>query len=103
MHDETDAALPGATITLRRLESNTERAVLAGADGGYTAINLEPGTYTIRVALPGFATRTSNNVNLDPRQQLRLDIDLSPASVNQTIQVDASDAGTIRIPPGESD
>ena len=95
IHDGTDAAVPGAAITLHRDESNTDRRVTAGADGSYTALNLEAGTYSVRVEREGFAPRSSTHIHLDPRQQLRLDVDLSPAAVTQTVQVDASDAGTI--------
>lgn len=95
VHDGSDATVPGATITLHRTESNTDRSVVAGADGSYTALNLEAGTYSVRVEREGFAPKTSTNIHLDSRQQLRLDVDLSVATVNQTVQVDASDAGTI--------
>ncbi len=95
VHDKTDAALVGARITLHRNESNTERTTTSGPDGSYTALNLEAGTYNIDVDLAGFATRTSTNVPLAARQQLRLDLTLSAATVTDTVQVDASDAGTI--------
>ncbi len=95
IHDGTDATVPGATITLHREESNTDRRVTAGDDGSYTALNLEAGTYSVRVERAGFAPKTSTHLHLDSRQQLRLDVDLSVESVTQTVQVDASDAGTI--------
>ena len=95
IYDGTDATVAGAVITLHREQSNTDRRVTAGADGNYTALNLEPGTYSVRVEREGFAPKTSTHLQLDPRQQLRLDVDLSLAAVNQTVQVDASDAGTI--------
>ena len=34
-------------------------------------------------------------MSLDARQQLRLDLTLQPSTVNETVQVDAADAGTI--------
>ena len=95
IHDGTDATVAGATITLHREESNTDRRVTAGADGSYTALNLEAGTYSVRVEREGFAAKTSTDLHLDARQQLRLDVDLSVEAVSQTVQVDASDAGTI--------
>ena len=95
VRDATGALLPGARITFHRVESNTDRNLTSAADGGYTAINLEPGSYTITAVLAGFATETETNVLLNPRQQLRLDLALSPATRTDVVEVDASDAGTI--------
>ena len=95
VHDGTDAAISGAKITLHRNESNTDRVVTSAGDGGYTALNLDPGTYNVQVVLAGFGTKTSTNVPLAARQQLRLDLALTPATVIEAVQVDASDAGTI--------
>ncbi len=95
IRDSTDAALPDARITLHRQESNSDRTVIATPDGSYTALNLDPGTYNIQIALPGFATRSNNGVQLAARQQLRVDVVLAPAAVTQDVQVDASEVGTI--------
>lgn len=95
VHDASGAEIAGAKITLHREETNTERYVTSTADGSYTALNLDPGTYTVSVAVEGFATKTSTNVQLNARQQLRLDVGLEPEGVSQTVQVDASDTGTI--------
>ena len=95
VQDPTHAAIPNARITLHRTESSTDRTVTASPDGTYNALNLEAGTYTITTVVPGFNTSVENAVSLDARQQLRLDLVLSPASVEQTVNVDASEAGTI--------
>ena len=95
VRDSTDAAIPGVTITLHRIESNTDRTATSSADGSYTALNLDPGTYNLRFALPGFATQDNTGVHLDARQQLQLDRTLSPAAVAQTVEVDASNVGAI--------
>ena len=67
IQDGTEATVPGAAITLHREQSNTDRRVTAGADGSYTALNLEPGTYSVRVEREGFAPKTSTHLQLDPR------------------------------------
>ncbi|WP_263381588.1 TonB-dependent receptor [Granulicella arctica] len=95
VHDTTDADVPGTKIILHRTESNTDRTITSGSDGSYTALNLEPGTYSIQYLLPGFASKTEVGVHLTARQQLTLNVTLSPASVSATVQVDASSSGTI--------
>lgn len=94
VHDATDAFISGANVTLHRVEDNTDRGVVSGADGSYTALNLEAGSYEVKVVVPGFGITTNTGIQLGPRQQLRLDVTLNPA-VNESIRVDASDTGTI--------
>ena len=95
VHDVTQAAVPDATVTLRRSQTNTQTTVTSGSDGSYSALNLEPGTYDVTFTRAGFQTRTSTGITLTARQQLRLDVALGAATVEQTVQVDASNAGAI--------
>lgn len=94
VHDPQGALVPNATLTLHREQSNTERTVTTGADGEYNALNLEPGTYTLRVQSPGFAPASATGLNLDVRQQLQYDVQLSIAG-QESVTVNASEAGTI--------
>jgi len=93
--DSTGAAVPRVTVTLHRVETGTDRTVTTDDSGNYTAVNLDAGTYEVRAAAPGFAASVSKGVTLTARQQLRYDVTLNPASAQQTVNVDASDAGVI--------
>ncbi len=95
VEDSTHAVVPNAHILLHRTESNTDLSFTSDSSGAYTALNLDPGTYEVTTSLPGFATIVNRGIHLDPRQHLLLDLALSAASVNETVQVDASTAGTI--------
>ncbi len=95
VQDPTHAALPNARILLHRSESNTDLAVTSTADGSFTALNLDPGTYVVTASAPGFSTSVETGVHLDARQQLRLDLALTPAATSETVTVNATDAGTI--------
>ncbi len=94
VHDPQGALVPNATLTLHREQSNTDRTVVTGPDGEYTALNLEPGTYTLRVQSSGFAPASANGLNLDVRQRLQYDVQLSIAG-QESVTVNASEAGTI--------
>lgn len=94
VRDATGAAIPGATVTLHRVETNTDRAVTSDANGDYTALNLDAGTYVISGEARGFSKQSAGGVVLTARQQLRLDLELSAGST-AVVQVNASDAGTI--------
>ena len=63
IHDASGAGIAGAKIMLHREETNTERSISSAPDGSYTALNLDPGTYTVSVAHEGFATKTSTHLS----------------------------------------
>ncbi len=94
VHDPQGALVSNATVTLHRQQSNTDRTARTGQDGQYTALNLDPGTYSVETRAAGFATATAQNLSLDARQQLHFDIQLSIAG-KESITVNATDAGTI--------
>lgn len=87
--DSSGAAVPGATISLSNLSVNQGRIVRTDADGRFHAEELPPGTYGLRVDLPGFAPYRRANIELDLGQTIRLDITLSPASSSSEIVVKA--------------
>ena len=68
VRDPQGALVPNASITLHREQSNTDRVLLSGPDGQYIALNLTPGTYTLRTSAAGFASYSAENIDLDARQ-----------------------------------
>ena len=94
VRDPSGAVIPNATVVLHRQESNTDRTLTTGPDGSYNGLNLDPGTYTLRVSAPGFTPATAENLRLDVRQQLRYDVALTVSGAT-TVTVNATDVGTI--------
>ncbi len=95
VQDSAGAALPNATIVLHRVDTNSDRTVTSDAAGGYTVLNVDPGQYNISTSAPGFATTTAQGVTLVARQQLRYDAKLQVSAGNETVTVNATDAGVI--------
>src|SRR5262245_3560184 len=59
--DDTSAALPGATVTVREVETDQKRVLVTDASGRYRAQALSPGRYEVSVELQGFRkARTSD-------------------------------------------
>lgn len=56
VYDEQHAVVPGATITLKNLDTSQTRDSVSGDDGGFRLIGLAPGRYEISIALVGFTT-----------------------------------------------
>jgi hypothetical protein len=55
--DQAKAVLPGATVTASNQATGVTRETATGADGRFVMPTMEPGTYTLRVDLPGSRTR----------------------------------------------
>ncbi len=94
VRDPSGAAVPNATLVLHRAESNTDRTVTSDAAGQYNALNLDPGTYSLRATAAGFTAATATGLHLDVRQQLLYDVSLSIAGT-ESVTVNATDVGTI--------
>ena len=62
--DESGAAVPGVTVTLTHLETKRTIVRTTDANGSYAAREIEPGRYSIRCELTGFATTEVADVNL---------------------------------------
>src|SRR5687768_9257121 len=58
--DQSQAALPGVTVTVTHKATGAVRTVVADGDGIYAVTNLGPGTYTVQIDLAGFAPKTIN-------------------------------------------
>ena len=94
VRDPQGALVPNASVTLHRQESNTDRGVTSGPDGQFSALNLEPGTYTLKTSAAGFAPALADNLHLDARQALRYDVQLT-VSGKESVTVNADEAGAI--------
>ncbi|HKQ74100.1 MAG TPA: carboxypeptidase regulatory-like domain-containing protein [Blastocatellia bacterium] len=52
--DPTGAVLPGATVNVKNLDTNSERKLATNDEGLYNADNLPPGEYEVRIEAQGF-------------------------------------------------
>ena len=85
--DETGGALPGVTVFIQNEADGTFREVITGADGSYFAAQLQPGVFTVTVALPGFTTFQTTGFELRVGQTLPLDIVLGVGALEETVTV----------------
>ena len=90
VHDASGAAIPGSQVTATSTLTHVARQVQTDASGAFTFLNLEPDTYTLAAAHEGFAGEQQQGVQLTARQQLRLELTLEPASVQQQVTVSAT-------------
>src|SRR5579871_615336 len=86
--DPTGANIANAEIHIIRSATGTEiRRLTSGASGTFAATLLPPGTYTVRVKVPGFDETTIPGVGIVVTETTRLIATMKLQSVAQQIQV----------------
>ena len=84
---DVQGVIPGAEIALVSEETNAERSAMTNEVGEYAFTSILPGTYTIRVSLPGFRTEERKNVRIGTQQSLVLDFMLEVGAISELITV----------------
>ncbi len=87
--DPQGAIVPNATVTVTNVGTNKPDTVTADQDGGYRFSNLQPGIYTIGIAVTGFADFTQERVVVEVGQVTTVDVPLGVAGQTATVEVTA--------------
>jgi hypothetical protein len=85
--DQGDAVLPGVTVTATNVSTGVARTTVTNEEGQYSIPGLDPGTYSIKTELSGFAEALRDNVRLDVNATLTVDFRLGLAGVQETLTV----------------
>ena len=86
---ESGAAVPGVTITLTNQGTNAARTTQTNNRGEYVFVNVDPGTYALRVAIQGFKTIDTKGVRIGTQQFRTLDFTLEIGTLSETVEVEA--------------
>lgn len=89
IRDASGAVVPGAKVTIVSMETNAARSLITNSAGDYTAPYLEPGLYKVSVEAPGFKISQSDVFRLDVSRDARIDLQLTPGTVSETVEVKA--------------
>jgi hypothetical protein len=87
--DQSGGAIPGAMVTVTDVARGTSKVLTADSAGEYVAVDLTPGTYTVRGEAKGFQTIEHTNVLVEVGRNIRVDLVLQPGTQTQTITVSA--------------
>lgn len=88
--DNTGAALPGATVTVTHIQTNTSREMVTNETGAYRFPTLQPGQYTITVSMEGFSQATRGDVVVSLNNITRIDMALQIGQLTETVNVEAT-------------
>src|SRR5262249_49014541 len=87
VHDESAAAIVGATVTVTSAETNTARVARRDAGGRYFVGAPPPGASRIAVEMAGSAPQRREAVTLHLGQSLDLDFTLPVAGRGESVEV----------------
>ena len=87
--DQSQAPVVGAQVTVKNEATGIARTTVTGAAGEYSVPELPIGTYAVNVAQHGFTSVTQAGVSVNVGAERRVDVILTPAMVQSTVEVRA--------------
>src|SRR5947209_5616481 len=75
--DPNGAAIPGATVTIKNIETNSDATTTTNDEGTYNFPLLQPGKYTLTVAQQGFNTDVREGIEIKVADKLTLDVPMA--------------------------
>lgn len=87
--DQQRSALPGATVTLRNLDTGQLRTTTADATGNYQVVGVPPGRYELVAELSGFTRSIQSDLVLRIAQEAILNPVLRLAALQESVTVTA--------------
>ncbi len=85
--DQSGGNVGGATVTITDVARGVSQTLNTDSDGAYVALNLVPGTYTVRAEFKGFKTFERKNILVEVGKDVRIDAVLQPGSTTETITI----------------
>ncbi len=90
--DPQGAVVVGATVKLYRVGTASVQTAVTGADGQYTLLNIEAGSYRMVVEFAGFQTLQFTGLTLQARETQRVDGTLKLGQQSESVSVEAAAA-----------
>ena len=87
--DSSQAALPGATVTVQNQQTNELATAITNQEGNYTVPFLRPGLYTLTVDMSGFQKYTRKDMRLEVGQTAQINVQLAVGGVTEQVTVAA--------------
>src|SRR5467141_2642712 len=85
--DSSGAAVPGATVTIKNVDTGLVRTVTTSDDGSYAAPELPIGTYTVSVEKAGFKLGVVTGIKVEVSSERRADVALQIGQSAQSVEV----------------
>src|SRR3989442_13361407 len=87
--DQTGAAVPGASVAIKNVDTGIVRRLVTNEAGRYEAVALPVGTYEVTASLGGFQTFVRGGIGLTVGRNAVVDIALRVGDVTEAITITA--------------
>jgi hypothetical protein len=87
--DENGGAIPGAHVVLRNIKTGVEVSRASDNNGHYIFDFVEPGDYVVVTEQTGFKKAVQENVKVQVRSDITVDLKLAVGGVQETVTVEA--------------
>lgn len=94
--DANGAAIPGASVEIKHIETNFTRSFSTDEEGRFVALSLPPGRYSVTVAKQGFGTLVLEQADLTVGQALNLPLAMKISGVEERVVVTAPTVDTLK-------
>lgn len=88
--DPTGAIVPGAQVTLKDNQTGKVLTSKTNDAGAYNFNALPPDNFTLTATMPGFDTKTINNLTITPEQANNINVQLAISGTSTTVDVSAN-------------
>src|SRR5207245_8489670 len=88
--DSSQAAIPGAKVTVTDADRNVSQKTATDTAGRYVFTALPPGRYSLGVEAAGFSSYSGAVFPLQVQQQATIDVELSVNAIATTVSVEAT-------------
>jgi len=87
--DPNGSGIPQAKLVIKNIATGVERIATTNADGFYTTVNLQSGSYQMSISATGFNSETRHGVTMTVGSQLTIDITLRVGTISNKVEVTA--------------
>ena len=88
--DPSGASIANAEVTVTNTATNISSVLKTSDSGAFTVPNLNPGTYSVTIKVPGFQTANLSNIQLSAGDRRRTDAALTVGGSNETVEITAA-------------
>lgn len=104
LHDQQDAVVPGATVTIRNIATGVSSVTKTNGNGTYEVLSLIPGMYSVEVSAAGFGGAKNPGVEIHVKSRVEVDFTLKVGATSDQVEVNeaavllqtqSADVGTV--------
>jgi hypothetical protein len=88
--DSSGAVVDGVTVTATNTATGVATSAKTNGSGAYSLLQLQAGTYSLRVEKEGFSSQVQDNYVLVAEQNAGVNFSLRPGQVSERVNVEAN-------------